>query len=74
VLLEGITIDPEKLEVIRKSPTPKNKQEIGSFLGLYTYYRRFISDFANIVKQLTNLRRRSKPSSELQKWRPPSRH
>jgi hypothetical protein len=33
--------------------TPKNKHKIGNFLNLYTYYRSFISGFANIVKPLT---------------------
>jgi hypothetical protein len=31
---EGITIDSEKLKAIREWPTPKNKHEIRSFLGL----------------------------------------
>jgi hypothetical protein len=45
---EGISTDPEKLKAVREWPTPKDKHEIGSFLGLCTYYRRFISGFANI--------------------------
>jgi hypothetical protein len=49
----GITTDPEKLEAIREWPTPKNKHENRSFLGLCTYYRWFTSGFANIVKPLT---------------------
>jgi hypothetical protein len=52
---EEIITDPEKLTAVRERPTPKNKREIRSFLGLYTYYRRFISCFANIVKRLTEL-------------------
>jgi hypothetical protein len=52
---EGITTDPEKLKAVREWPTPRNKHEIISFLGLCTYYRRFISGFANIAKPLTKL-------------------
>jgi hypothetical protein len=52
---EGITTDPEKLKAVREWPTPRNKHEIGSFLGLCTYYRPFISGFANIAKPLTKL-------------------
>jgi hypothetical protein len=52
---EGITTDPEKLEAVRNWPTPRNKHQIRSFLGLCTYYRRFISGFADIAKPLTRL-------------------
>jgi hypothetical protein len=57
---EEITTDPEKLRASREWPTPKNKKEIRSFLGLCTYYRRFISGFANVLKPLT------KPTEEKQ--------
>jgi hypothetical protein len=52
---EGITADPEKLKAVRQWPTPRNWHEIRSFLGMCTYYRRFISGFANIAKPLTKL-------------------
>jgi hypothetical protein len=52
---EGITIDPEKLKVLLKWPILRSKREIRSFLGLFTYYRRFISGFTNIAKLLTKL-------------------
>jgi hypothetical protein len=56
VLPERISTDPEILKALREWPTPKNKHEFRSFLGLCTYYRRFISGFANIAKQLTRLK------------------
>jgi hypothetical protein len=52
---EKITTDPEKLKAMWEWPTPKNKHEIRSFLGLCTYYRRFISGFADIAKPMTKL-------------------
>jgi hypothetical protein len=52
---EGISTDPEKLKAVREWPTPKNKHEIRRFLGLCTYYRRFIPEFANIAKPPTKL-------------------
>jgi hypothetical protein len=58
---EGVTTDPEKLQAVREWPTPKNKDEIRSFLGLCTYYRRFISGFANIAKPLTKLTEQKQP-------------
>jgi hypothetical protein len=51
---EGIT-DCEKLKVIRKWQTPRNKHKIRSFLDLYTYYRRLISDFVETAKPLARL-------------------
>jgi hypothetical protein len=65
---EGITTDPEKLKAVREWPTPKNKHEVRSFLGLCAYYRQFTSSFTNIAKPLS----KSNPSSGLQRWRPPS--
>jgi hypothetical protein len=51
---------------MREWPTPKNKHEIRSFLGLCTYYRHFISGFANIVKPLTKL----KEQKQFFQWTP----
>jgi hypothetical protein len=47
-------------------PTPKNWQEIRSFLELCTCYRRYISGFANIAEQLTKL---TEPKQSFQ-WTP----
>jgi hypothetical protein len=52
---KGISTDPEKLKSGQEWPTPRTKNVIQSFLGLCTYYRRFISGFANIAKPLTKL-------------------
>ena len=38
-----------------KTKGEKNKKEIKSFLGLASYYRRFISGFSKIAKPLINL-------------------
>jgi hypothetical protein len=71
---EGISTDPEKLKAVQEWPTPKNKHEIQRFLILCTYYRRFISGFADIAKPLTKLTEENKHFSGLQKWRPLSKH
>jgi hypothetical protein len=52
---EGVTTNPEKLKAIQEWLTLRNKHDIKSFLGLCTYYRWFISSFADIAKPLTRL-------------------
>jgi hypothetical protein len=52
---EKISTDLEKLKAVREWPTAKKKHEIRSFLGLCTYYRRFIPGFANIENPLNKL-------------------
>ena len=45
ILVEGISMDPEKIEVIMNWPTPRNVMDVTSFMGLAGYYRRFIEEF-----------------------------
>jgi len=51
----GVTTDPEKLEAVKSWPRPKDIHQLRSFLGLCTYYRRFIPGFADREKPLTRL-------------------
>ena len=54
---KGIKACHDKVEKITSFPTPKNKDEIRSFLGLASYYRKFVEDFAKMAKPLNeNLR------------------
>lgn len=55
VSVRGIEVDRAKVEVIAKLPPPTNVKGIRSFLGHTRFYRRFIKDFSNISKPLTNL-------------------
>lgn len=52
---EGVTADPSKVEAIRTWPVPKTQTEVRSFLGLASYYRRFIQGFAEIARPLHRL-------------------
>jgi hypothetical protein len=57
---EGITVDPEKVQAIREWPVPRNVTEARSFMGLASYYRRFIAGFSKIVHAITSLQRKEK--------------
>ena len=52
---DNIQVDPKKIEAITKWPRPTIVTEIRSFLGLTSYYRRFVKDFSKIVALLTRL-------------------
>ena len=49
---DGIETDPNKTEVVKNWPTPKNIKELRSFLGMCSYYSRFVSNFSHIASPL----------------------
>jgi predicted aspartyl protease len=51
----GVQTDPAKTTAVREWPVPKNKTEVRAFLGLCSYYRRFVKGFSDIAKPLHRL-------------------
>ena len=49
---KGIEANPTKIEKIRESLPPRNVKEVQQFLGLASYYQRFIKDFSEIASPL----------------------
>ncbi|UYV79839.1 K02A2.6-like, partial [Cordylochernes scorpioides] len=56
---EGIAPDPEKIISIRKFPTPRTVKDVRAFLGLCSYYRRFIREFSKVALPLQILTRKN---------------
>ena len=52
---EGVVIDPKRAFSIETLTLPRNKKDIKSFLGKINFLRRFIPNYAEIVKDITNM-------------------
>ena len=57
----GVKTDPSKTRCIEMWPTPKNVKEVRAFVGLCSYYRRFVYKFAQIAKPLHKLTEKNQP-------------
>jgi hypothetical protein len=50
-----ISIDPKRITVILNLPAPISKKEVQAFMGIINFVRRFVLDFAVMVKPIHNL-------------------
>ena len=66
---DGITQDPAKTLAIDQFPRPQNYKELARFIGLASFYRCFIKDFAKICAPLNILGAASaKNKTALLRW------
>ena len=52
---QGIVVDLERVKAIAQIPLPRSKKTMQYFLGKINFVRKFISDFAQIVKPLQGM-------------------
>src|SRR6266480_3603279 len=57
----GIHTDPSKIEKVQNFPVPRTLTQLRGFLGLASYYRRFIKGFSTIANPLNKLLKKNIP-------------
>lgn len=57
---DGLHVDPEKVKAMLAISAPRNVKEVRSFLGVISWYRRFVVNFSTLVAPLTNLLKKNR--------------
>ena len=55
---EGNSVDPKKIKAIEDWPVPKDVTDVRSFMGITSYYWRFIEGFLRIANPITSLQKK----------------
>ena len=57
----GLKPNPRLTDTVQKFPEPQNLQDVRRFLGMSSYYRRFIPNFAKVAQPLHQLTAKNVP-------------
>lgn len=55
----GVATDPSKVQKVQMWPTVSSSQEVRRYIGLASYYWRFVQYFPSIAKPLHNLAKKN---------------
>ncbi|GET52086.1 enzymatic polyprotein, putative [Rhizophagus irregularis DAOM 181602=DAOM 197198] len=58
---DGLRPDDKKIEKIKEMKAPTTVKEVRSFLGLCSYYRKFVKNFSKIARPISDLRKKGIP-------------
>ncbi|GFO04002.1 Zinc finger protein [Plakobranchus ocellatus] len=58
----SIGLQDENVEKVSNAPRPKTKREVRAFLGLVSYYKEFVQNFAAVSAPLSDLVRKGQPN------------
>ena len=66
---DGVRVDPKKIEAMQDWPHPKTLKILRGFLGLTSYYHKFVKNYGKIATPLTALLKKNSFT-----WTPTAAH
>ena len=67
---DGLRPQQHKVDVVREWPLPKTVAEVRGFIGLCSFYRKFVWDFADIAAPLNDMLKKEAGVPAEQDWTP----
>lgn len=52
---EGVRVDPKKIQEMQDWPQPKTLNSLRGFLGLTSYYHKFVHNYGRTARPITHL-------------------